>query len=169
MQGAGPIVFAYDGSVPSRRAVERGAALLAPVRAISLTVWQSVGSVVFRHDLPESFEIARDVVDELDAATRAAAEKTAAEGAEIIAAHGLEAEAVARRAFEDSPRRTTTVWQEVVRVVEERAAPAVVLGSRGRSGVGSAVLGSVSHGVANHCPCPVLVVPTEEGRPQPTV
>jgi nucleotide-binding universal stress UspA family protein len=165
MDAAQPIVFAYDGSGASRRAIERAASLLRPVPAIALTVWQSVGSVVFRHDLPESFEVARDVVDELDAATRRAAEGTAAEGSELLSAVGFQAEALARRAFEDSPRRTRTVWQEVVRVVEEREASAVVLGSRGRSSVGSAVLGSVSHGVVNHCPCTVLVVPIEEGRP----
>lgn len=164
MSGTGPIVFAYDGSEASRRAIELAAPLLGAGPGVSLTVWQSVGSVVFRHDLPESLEIARDVVDELDAATRAAAERTAAEGASMLGSRGVEAEALARRAFEDTPRRATTVWQEVLRVVEERSASMVVLGSRGRTGVGSAVLGSVSHGVVSHCPCPVLVVPGEEGR-----
>jgi nucleotide-binding universal stress UspA family protein len=164
MAQAGPVLFAYDGSDPSRRAIERGAALLSAGPAIALTVWESAGSVIYRRDLPESFEIARDVVDELDAATRAGAEKTAAEGAEIVRAQGFEVEPLARRAFEGSPRQATTVWQEVVRVAEERQASVVVLGSRGRSGVRSAVLGSVSHGVANHCTSPVLVVPGEEGR-----
>jgi nucleotide-binding universal stress UspA family protein len=163
MEAAQPIVFAYDGSDPSRRGIEQAALLVRPGPAISLTVWQSVGSVVFRHDLPESLGVARDVVDELDRATRSSAEGTAAEGAELLGAQGFHAEALARRAFDDSARRTTTVWQEVLRVVEERAPSAVVLGSRGRSSVGSAVLGSVSHGVVNHCPCPVLVVPVEEG------
>jgi nucleotide-binding universal stress UspA family protein len=34
-----------------------------------------------------------------------------------------------------------------------------VLGSRGITGVRSLVLGSVSHGVANHCRRPVLIIP----------
>jgi nucleotide-binding universal stress UspA family protein len=167
MNTTGPIIFAYDGSDQSRQAIERGAALLTAGPAIVLTVWESAGSVVFRHDLPEPLDIARDVVDEVDSATRVAAEKTAGEGAEIVGASGFQARALARRAFDESPRRATTVWQEVLRVADEEGAVAVVLGSRGRSGVQSAVLGSVSHGVANHCPKPVLVVPAEGDRPPP--
>lgn len=162
MSQAGPVIFAYDGSESSRHAIQRGAALLRPASALALTVWESVGSVVFRHDLPESLAVARDVVDELDAKTRAAAEQTAAEGAELISACGFEASPIACRAFDESPRQATTVWQEVVREAEERDAAAVVLGSRGQSGVRSRVLGSVSHGVANHCTRPVLVVGVDE-------
>ena len=162
MAAAAPIVFAYDGSDHSRLAIERGAELLEPRPAIALTVWESVGSIVFRHDLPEPFLVARDVVEDLDTSTRAAAERTAAEGAELIRALGFDAQPLPRRAYEESRREATTVWQEVVRVAEEHAAAAVVLGRRGQSGVRSAVLGSVSHGVANHCSRPVLVVPAEE-------
>jgi nucleotide-binding universal stress UspA family protein len=50
-------------------------------------------------------------------------------------------------------------WRAIVKVAKERDARVVIVGSHGRSAVTSAVLGSVSHGVVNHCPRPVLVVP----------
>jgi nucleotide-binding universal stress UspA family protein len=44
-------------------------------------------------------------------------------------------------------------------VVSEPPATLVVMAARGRRGVSRAVLGSVTMGVVNSAPCPVLVVP----------
>lgn len=45
-------------------------------------------------------------------------------------------------------------------IVEEgRDADLLVLGSRGRGGFVGLVVGSVTSGVVNHAPCPVVVVP----------
>jgi nucleotide-binding universal stress UspA family protein len=157
----GPIIFGYDGSPAARNAIERATEVFAPAPAISLTVWESALSLVYRWKLPEGFEIARDVVDVVDTRAQEEAAKVAAEGADIAHANGFDAEPLATRAYEWSRRTATTAWQEVLRVVEAREAAIVVLGSRGLSAVQSAVLGSVSHGVVNHCKCPVLVVPAE--------
>jgi nucleotide-binding universal stress UspA family protein len=46
---------------------------------------------------------------------------------------------------------------------ESRDADLLVVGSRGRSGLVAAVLGSVSRHVVHHARCPVVVVKADEG------
>ena len=55
-----------------------------------------------------------------------------------------------------------TVWRAILDAAEEEDAGVLVLGSRGRSGVRSALLGSVSYGVAHHSTRPLLIVPPED-------
>ena len=47
---------------------------------------------------------------------------------------------------------------EIVALAEELGAGLIVLGSRGRGPLRSALMGSVSHSVVRHAHCPVLVV-----------
>ena len=49
--------------------------------------------------------------------------------------------------------------REILRTAEEQQAELIVVGSRGRGEVRSAVLGSVSASVAQNAPCPVVVAP----------
>jgi nucleotide-binding universal stress UspA family protein len=48
-------------------------------------------------------------------------------------------------------------------VAEAKDATLVVVGARGLGGLKSLLLGSVSHQVAHHAPCPVVIVPGERG------
>ena len=71
--------------------------------------------------------------------------------AEIARHAGLEAEPVAMEA-------TGPVWQSIVKRAREQDAAAIVMGSRGLTGVGSILLGSVSSAVTRHADRPTLVV-----------
>ena len=80
-----------------------------------------------------------------------------------------QAEAVIRRALDLVPADlpVTTVLSEqpirlaLMRELKEAHHDLIVMGSRGRGAVRSALLGSVSHYVLNHCPVPVLIVHAE--------
>jgi nucleotide-binding universal stress UspA family protein len=163
----GPVLLCYDGSDTATRGIDRAGLLLGGGDAVVLTVWESLGSAILRHTPSGATElgrdargIAEDVVDELDARTAEAAGTTAAEGAAMAAAAGFDARPLARRALARAAERAeVTVWRALLDAAEEEAAGVIVLGSRGRSGVKSMVLGSVSYGVVHNSERPVLIVP----------
>ena len=163
----GHVLLCYDGSDAAKRAIESAGHQIGGGTAIVITVWESLGSAILRN-MPsgqtefgrELTGIAEDVVDELDASTAEAALATAAEGAALAAAAGFDARPLARRALARAAERTAvTVWRAVLDAADEQAAELIVLGSRGRSGVKSMVLGSVSYGVVHNSERPVLIVP----------
>jgi nucleotide-binding universal stress UspA family protein len=80
------------------------------------------------------------------------------------------AEAILRRALDqvpdDLPVSTVLTDQPIrpalIRQIKDGHHDLVVMGSRGRGAVRSALLGSVSHYVLHHSPVPVLVVHAEQ-------
>ncbi len=52
--------------------------------------------------------------------------------------------------------------REIVRLADEIGAGLIIMGSRGRGGVRSALMGSVSDSVVRHAHCPVLVMREEK-------
>jgi nucleotide-binding universal stress UspA family protein len=85
-----------------------------------------------------------------------------------------EADAVLRAAADRVPDdiSVTTILTEqpirsaILRRIDEGHHDLVVMGSRGRGTVKSAVLGSVSHHVLHHSPVPVLIVHADAPRPE---
>lgn len=163
----GPVLLCYDGSHAARRAIERAGRVLGGGESVVLTVWESVGSVILRHAPAGETEfgrdargIAEDVVAELDASRADHARATAAEGVALASTAGFNARPRDRRAVAEAGERdAVTVWRTVLDAADEEAAEMIVLGSRGRSGVKSMVLGSVSYGVVHNSERPVLIVP----------
>jgi nucleotide-binding universal stress UspA family protein len=141
---SGPVLFAYDGSELAGHAItEAGRQLRDGRDAVILTIWEPF-NVGF---LPvEGVEFDAAGVDEV----KAAAEKTAAQGAALAEAAGFRAEAVTGEG--------TPTWQAIIDVADSRDASLIVLGSHGRSGVSGLIVGSVAGAVAAHSRRSVLIV-----------
>jgi nucleotide-binding universal stress UspA family protein len=91
------------------------------------------------------------VVEHLDREAENNGRELAHEGSELVA--GSQPVAV---------KAQGSTWHTILDYADSVHAAAVVVGSRGRGGLRSAVLGSVSHGLVNHAHRPVLVVPPHE-------
>jgi nucleotide-binding universal stress UspA family protein len=141
---SGPVLFAYDGSELAGRAItEAGRQLQAGRDAVVLTVWEPF-NVGFLPVGGAEFDAAG--ADEV----KAAAEKTASQGASLAEAAGFQAETMTAEA--------APTWTGIIDAADSRDASLIVLGSHGRSGVTSLVVGSVASAVAAHSRRSVLIV-----------
>lgn len=136
------IVIATDGSAPARHAVEVGIELAreqsADVTFVHVTPAEELA--VTRAGLPRTFPHRREVGEDETALVDAAA---AADTAGISYALEL---------------FSGNVVDTILQVADEKAADLIVVGSRGRGAVSSALLGSVSRSLLARTDRPVLVV-----------
>jgi nucleotide-binding universal stress UspA family protein len=141
---SGPVLFAYDGSELAGHAItEAGRQLRAGRDAVVVTIWEPF-NVGFLPVGGAAFDAAG--ADEV----KAAAEKTAAQGASLAEAAGFRTETLTA---EGAP-----TWQGIIDAADSRDAALIVLGSHGRSGVAGLVVGSVAGAVAAHARRSVLIV-----------
>lgn len=144
-----PVLIAYDGSDFAKTAIADAAAQLGSARkAIVLTVWEPLEELSFLgvRGVASNAEALETVLAE----TRAGAEEIAKEGAKLASEAGFEAHA--------ETAGGDPAWRQIVEVAEQRDASLIVLGSRGRSGLGYVLLGSVATAVAQHSKRSVLIV-----------
>jgi nucleotide-binding universal stress UspA family protein len=156
MKAAAPLLIAYDGSDAARRAVREAAELFGPRRALVLTVWEP--SIAYHSaDLspagPDLSPLPVDIegVHRIEGELRVHAERTAADGLALAKSEGLDAQAVAVADEVD-------VADAIVQVAGDRRVAAIVIGSRGLSGLRARLEGSTSRAVMKAARCPVLVV-----------
>jgi nucleotide-binding universal stress UspA family protein len=148
---SGPIVIGYDGSPASECALLEAAELLAPHRALVVVVWEPdvpfeiLGAPTFE---PAPIDIRTALA--VDEKLYEAAQRLAEHGANLARKAGLDAQGLAV-ADDVTPAAT------LVRVVQERHAPALVVGSRGHTGMTQMLMGSTSQELVNRAPCPVVV------------
>jgi nucleotide-binding universal stress UspA family protein len=149
-----PVLVAFDGSAAARQAVIEAARLLRPRRTLILTVWEPAlahAAVAGSPDMTMAPMVDPEVVLGLDSELRRNAERVALEGAELARSQGLDAEPLA---VSDAGGVTRTILE----VAAEQQAAAIVIGSRGLSGLRARLEGSTSSGVLKRAPCPVIVV-----------
>ncbi len=148
----GPAVIGFDGSDPSKAAIEAAARLLPDRAALVVTVWESAilhsraGRLLASVPVEEIREMTRD----LDDYYRGIHAGIAGDGAELATGAGL-------AATPEAVEADGLPWRGLLAVARERGAAVVVSGSNG--GGMLALLGSNSAGLVHNADLPVLVVP----------
>jgi nucleotide-binding universal stress UspA family protein len=148
----GPTILCWDGSASAGRAIRQAAKLLGEGRR---------ATVLFTHVPVESASGLLAGLSGPDAPIMGHSD------AEILLERGVE---LAREAgFEATPlgvvadRKTATIITETA---DEQDAAAIVMGQRGRSAIGVALLGSVARGVINSVQRPVILVAPAGSDPE---
>jgi nucleotide-binding universal stress UspA family protein len=149
------ILISYDGSADAKEAIGRVGEMMRDEPATVLTVWQPLALILARSTTAMGAWTAGTNTENADAASRKAAEQTAAEGVELARQVGLDA--VPRTSSQE-----TTIADAILDEAAAVGASAVVMGSRGLTGLKSLLLGSVSHAVIQHADRAVIVVPSPE-------
>jgi nucleotide-binding universal stress UspA family protein len=141
------LLIAYDGSDQAAEAIAFAARAFGGAHATVLFAWEPalLGSLALGAPAPiPEGEIERE--EQL-------AMRVAEEGAQKARDLGLVAEA-------ETVETVASAWQTIVDAADRHHPDLIVMGTRGLSGVKSLVLGSVSHGVAQHASFPLLIVPS---------
>ncbi len=161
MTGTGPVVIAYDGSPAARKAVVDAASILGSCQVLVVTVWEeglayavppnSIGT----DGMTMAPMVDPGVAQEVDRGLHQQAEQVSDEGAALATSLGLNAQPLALP-DEGNVART------ILKLVREREAIAIVVGSRGLSGLRARLEGSTSKALVKHASCPVIVVHEED-------
>jgi nucleotide-binding universal stress UspA family protein len=146
------ILIAYDASDDAKAAIEHLATLVSGQPATVVTVWEPYIALVTRYPGAGGLLVGENF-EEIDNASRDAAEASAEEGAGLARSHGLEASG---HALTRQDSIASTLLSEADRV----NASAIAVGSRGLGGLGSLLLGSVSHALLQNADRPVIIVPS---------
>ena len=150
----GPLLLCYDGSEGARHAIAVAGREFGRQQALVLHFWESW--VAEAPALAGASATVQGVAAELDeVADEQSADRTV-EGVQVAEQAGFDAEGLSERA-------TGPAWKAILDIADQHACAAIVVGSRGLTGL-SAALGSISNGVVHHSRRPVLVVPPEEER-----
>ena len=153
---AAPALFAFDGSAAAARAVAAAIELLRPRHAIVASVWQTASALAGAALLAIPDDVARKAIAGLDEASRLQATGQASEGAARLTAAGWDCEVAALETARN-------VHSAIVAAAAEHGAAILVTGTRGRSRVAAAVLGSAAEAIARSARRPVLLVPPPPG------
>ena len=145
----GPLLLCYDGSESAARAIRAAGRLCSSRAAVVVNLWESW--VTEASVLAGVAGPVNTMTKELDEIATELSATTVADGLQLAAEAGFDAQPV-------SARSAGPLWRSLLELADEHDADALVLGARGLTGL-SRALGSVSNGVVHHSRRPVLVVP----------
>lgn len=151
--GGEPVLVCYDGSENAQEAIAAAGRLFPGLAAVVLHVWEPLREVASPPPIPGLQGMLMAGLDEMDETGHELSEKVAAEGAERARDAGLDAHPL-------SVARSGRAWRNILDIADEHDARAIVVGQRGLSAAGRALLGSVSSAVVNRSARPVVVVPS---------
>jgi len=143
-----PILIAYDGSEDAKSAIASAGELLTPGPALIVTFWHPAERLVSTSAGAATYAPIFGEIDELE---RTNARSSAEEGAALAREVGFDASPLVARSDRN-------VWRAILDLGAEHDARAIVVGSRGQSGLTDVLLGSVPGRVVHHADRPVLVV-----------
>lgn len=149
------VLLCADGSAGAEEAASQAARLFPEASITVLTVWETFVETMTHGGFGMAFAAPIADVGEIDTAVEGAARAVAEAEAQRLAALGVHA--VAR-----PQARGVSVVATVLDVADELRADVIVVGSRGRGGLKSLLLGSVSRGLVEQADRPVLVIPADE-------
>lgn len=147
----GPVLICYDGSKKAAEALAYAAALLPGAPAVVVTVWKPlVGEML------ATAGAAPPIADPAEAneRQRRAAKELAREGSTAASQAGLAVDAMIVEA-------TGPIWEAIEETAKERDARLIVCGTD-RSGLRTALPGSVASALVEHASRPVLVRPSSQ-------
>lgn len=153
------LLIAYDGSEAARAAVRAVGGLFPGDEAVVLAAYErppGLGRALVAGATPNTSAV--QSIKALARETSARAMATAEEGSALAAQSGLAAEA-------EIVVTKGGVWPEVLATAEEREAEIIACGTRGRGGLGRALLGSTAASILHHAHCSVLIVPNTDLAP----
>lgn len=150
-----PVLIAYDGSDAARQAVTDAAEILRPRRAIVITVWEA-GLAYATPAMPPDGMTMSPMIDpavaqSVDRDIHRQAEAVSSDGAALAKSLGLDAQPLAVPDEGSIP-------DTILNAARSNNAAAIVVGSRGLSGLRARLEGSTSKALLKHAHCPVIVV-----------
>jgi nucleotide-binding universal stress UspA family protein len=143
------LLICYDGSDFAKRAIVQAPALLAIRDAIVLAVWQP--TVIASLAWAGGGSLGSADFAAVDQVAEAAAQRVADEGAGLAIDAGFDARA-------ETAEARGPIWDAIVTFARQREVSAIVVGSRGLTGLKSVLLGSVSEGIIRHAHRTTVVV-----------
>ncbi len=157
MNAAGsPVIIGYDGSAAAREAITQAARLMGSCRFLVVTVWEEGLAYVTMpttqlNALGTAPPVDPWVAADIDHAQHEDAERVSRNGAALARSLGVDADPLTMPGTRDAAHT-------ILDMAREHDAAAIVVGSRGLTGLSARLEGSTSRVVLKHAPCPVLVV-----------